>query len=492
MYYLYLLVFIFYGIGILFILLFSFSQLALLINYFLKKNPVEKNKTPLSFPMVTIQLPVYNEKYVITQLLSCIEEINYPLDKLQVQLLDDSTDESLEIASKKIAEMQKKGFPIEHIIRTNRTGYKAGALKEGLNTAKGEFVAIFDADFLPHKNFLLDVLPYFINKSVGLVQTAWKYTNENYSLLTILQSFGLNAHFTIEQTARNTANYFINFNGTAGIWRKQCILDAGNWQSDTLTEDLDLSYRAQLKKWKFVYAGNIECLSELPVTVTALKSQQFRWSKGAAQCAKKNLFSVWKSHSCSFTTKLMATFHLMNSCIFPAILCIALLTLPLLYIKQNTHSFDFLFRISPLFSISIGIVFALYAASFFKNQKTKFQALLLFPFYFLSFLSISMALSIHNSLAVFEGLLGIKSEFIRTPKFNLQNHAHKFSVNKYATKKWSVLTWVELAFAFYFLISAYYCYHANGYGAIPFMCMISIGLIYLLGTTLFPAFKYKN
>lgn len=492
MHYLFLIVFVLYGISIFFILLFSLTQLKLILIYLLKKSPKEIKHTKHSFPMVIIQLPVYNEKYVVERLLNCIEEINYPLDKLQVQLLDDSNDDSLEIASKKVPKMQSKGYPIEHIKRTERNGYKAGALKEGLITAKGEFIAIFDADFLPHKNFLLDTLPYFINEKVGLVQTAWKYTNEKYSLLTFLQSFGLNAHFTIEQTARNIANHFINFNGTAGIWRKQCILDAGNWQSDTLTEDLDLSYRAQLKKWKFVYAGNIECLSELPVTITALKNQQFRWSKGAAQCAKKNLMSVWKSNSCSLTTKFMATFHLLNSCIFPAILCIALLTFPLFYIKQTTHSFDLFFRISPFFSFSIGAVLFFYAVTFFNNQKINFQHLILFPFYFLSFLSISMALSIHNSLAVFEGLAGIKSEFIRTPKFNLQNHTHKFSENKYTTEKWSVLTWVELVCAFYFLFSAYYCYHVNGYGAIPFMSMISLGLIYLFLAAMFPAFKHRN
>lgn len=483
------LIFIIIGISFCYILLFSFSQLHLLTIFLKRKKKEKTNKQLTHFPYVTIQLPVYNEMYVIERLLDCIENINYPKDKLQVQLLDDSTDESFEIAAKKVFSMQQKNFPIVHIKRKNRDGYKAGALVEGLKNATGEFIAIFDADFLPDKDFLLKTLPEFENKNIGMVQVAWKYVNENYSLLTQLQAFGLNAHFTIEQTARNEKKHFINFNGTAGVWKKECIEDAGNWHTDTLTEDLDLSYRAQLKKWEFVYLENLGCNSELPITITALKNQQFRWSKGAAQCAKKNLIKVWLSKNKTFFTKVFATFHLLNSSVYLTILLIAFLTLPVLLIKQSTYFFDLFFQVSPVFFTSIIIIFIFYAISFFQNRKKTFINYLRFIYYFISFLSVSMALSLHNSIAVIEGFIGIKSAFVRTPKFNIQASFKNIKQNKYTIAKISLLNIIEFLLLIYFIYTAYFCITIKSYGALPFMFMISAGLVYVLTSTILSVFK---
>src|SRR5690606_10447178 len=259
---------------------------------------------PYKVPYVTIQLPVYNELYVIEKLLVNIAQIEYPKENLEIQVLDDSTDESVAITAAKVANLQKSGLDIKHICRENRTGFKAGALKEGLKTAKGEFIAIFDADFLPQKKWLLLTLPYFKNEKIGVVQTRWGHTNRNYSLLTKMQAFAIDVHFTIEQAGRNSRGHFINFNGTAGVWRKETILDAGNWDGGTLTEDLDLSYRAQLKGWVFKYLVNVETPAEVPVVISAARSQQFRWNKGGAQNFRKFYKEVITAPNVPFKTKL--------------------------------------------------------------------------------------------------------------------------------------------------------------------------------------------
>jgi cellulose synthase/poly-beta-1,6-N-acetylglucosamine synthase-like glycosyltransferase len=249
----------------------------------------------INFPTVTIQLPIYNEKYVVERLLDAVSLFDYPKEKLEIQVLDDSTDETTEIILKKIESMRPLGLNFKLIHREQRVGYKAGALDHGFHIASGEFIAIFDADFIPPPDFLNKTLPYFINEKVGVVQTRWGHINKDYSILTQLQAFGLDAHFSIEQTARSAAGSFINFNGTCGVWRKTCITDAGGWSNDTLTEDLDLSYRAQLRGWKFEYLEDVETKGELPVIMPAIKSQQYRWNKGAAETAKKNFGNVLRS-----------------------------------------------------------------------------------------------------------------------------------------------------------------------------------------------------
>src|SRR5690606_11234708 len=288
-----LVIIIIYTLASLLILLYSFSQLHLLLQYLQARRKQSVTEIldlsdPSKIPHVTIQLPIYNEMYVMERLLKNIAEIEYPHEKLEIQVLDDSTDESVLKTEALVKELQSKGLDIVHIRRKNRSGFKAGALKEGLQVAKGEFIAVFDSDFLPQKDWLLQTIPHFKNSRTGMVQTRWGHINRDYSLLTRIQAFALDFHFIMEQTGRNFGSHFINFNGTAGIWRKTCILDAGNWNGDTLTEDLDLSYRAQMKKWEFKYLEDVVTPAELPVVISAAKSQQFRWNKGAAENFQKN------------------------------------------------------------------------------------------------------------------------------------------------------------------------------------------------------------
>lgn len=277
---------------LLLIFIYSLTQLNML-RYFLRYEKKKKKEASIPLlnadrlPNVTVQLPLYNELYVVERLLECIAKLEYPKDKLQIQVLDDSTDESLKLTQDLVLKNQKEKVPIELITRKDRKGFKAGALKQGLETARGEFIAIFDSDFLPQSDWLLKTVPHFENPKIGVVQTRWGHLNRGFSVLTEIQAFALDAHFLLEQVGRNQQNHFINFNGTAGIWRKECILDAGNWEGDTLTEDLDLSYRAQLKKWKFKYLDEVVTPAELPVTLSAIRSQQFRWNKGGAENFKK-------------------------------------------------------------------------------------------------------------------------------------------------------------------------------------------------------------
>ena len=270
-----------YTFALIMILAYALAQLNLLFNYLTarkKEDTADKFdfSKPDEIPFVTIQLPVYNEMYVMDRLLDNIAKIDYPKDKLEIQVLDDSTDETVETTREHIEKLQKTGLDIKHMTRKDRTGFKAGALKEGLKTAKGDFIAIFDSDFLPEEDWLQRTVPYFKNPNIGVVQTRWGHINRNYSILTKIQAFALDAHFTLEQVGRNSKGHFINFNGTAGVWRKECIIDAGNWEGDTLTGDLDLSYRAQLKNWKFKYLEDVETPAELPIVISAARLQQFR------------------------------------------------------------------------------------------------------------------------------------------------------------------------------------------------------------------------
>src|SRR5690606_2875643 len=302
------LIIVVYTVALLLIFFYSLAQLNLLINYLGYKKRIQVAPKfnlldPREIPFVTIQLPIYNEEYVVERLLENIAKLEYPASKLEIQVLDDSTDDSVHDTAKHIKALQETGLDIKHIRRENREGYKAGALKEGLKIAKGDFIAIFDADFMPAKDWLKKTVIYFKDSEIGVVQTRWGHINRNYSVLTRIQAFALDAHFTLEQVGRNAKGHFINFNGTAGIWRKECIIDAGNWEGDTLTEDLDLSYRAQLKNWKFKYLEDVETPAELPVVISAARSQQFRWNKGGAENFRKSVWSVISAKNISFKTK---------------------------------------------------------------------------------------------------------------------------------------------------------------------------------------------
>jgi len=453
-----------YGCFLMFLFIYSLVQLNLAIKYSKFRNAQKKKPTLTGdqWPVVTVQLPVFNELYVVERLIEAICQFEYPAGKLEIQVLDDSTDESFDVAARKIEEMQKQGIDIKHVKRPKREGYKAGALAYGLDICRGEFVAIFDADFIPRKDFLLQTIPHFFhNEKIGVVQTKWEHLNEEYSLLTRLQAFGLDAHFTVEQVGRNNGEHFINFNGTAGVWRKATIYDAGGWESDTITEDLDLSYRAQLRGWEFVYLPMIGSPSELPAEMNALKAQQFRWTKGAAECTVKNLPKVLNAKHLTFGQKVHGSFHLMNSVVFLCILGTSILSVPMLIIKNTFGDLEILFKIATVFMVSFFFLGFFYWIS--RPEKNFFKRLLNFLWEYPTFLSVSMGLSLHNAVAVMEGFTGKKSSFVRTPKFAISGKkSGTWKDKKYRAIKVSPLTLLEFTLFLYFSFGIYYAFTMTG------------------------------
>ena len=463
-----------YVLAMLFILGYSVAQAHLLFHFFqYKKEPTDRkvlNEGKL--PMVTVQLPVFNEKYVVERLISAVATLNYPVEKLEIQLLDDSTDETSQLIASKIRE-----FPhlnIVHLHRNDRSGFKAGALKEGLEVARGEFIAVFDADFLPDPDFILKTLPYFNQPEVGMVQSRWTHLNKEYSLLTKLQAFALDAHFLVEQVGRNRQNAFMNFNGTGGIWRKACILDAGNWQDDTLTEDLDLSYRAQQKGWQFVYRPEIESPAELPPIMSAIKSQQYRWTKGGAECAIKHIKGVW-TNPFPLRVKLHALAHLFNSAVFIAILLGGISSIPIWWAAQKGWLDPVYFRFGVVFLIGFVIISMVYVFAFLYARdsllKNLFQLIWQLPL----FLSVSMGLSLHNSRAVWQGLFGKRTPFIRTPKFNVEQMGDSWKNNGYLSIKMPFITLLEGLMAVLFLAIVGVSLQASAFEMLPFHLMLAIG-----------------
>ncbi|MBL6446936.1 glycosyltransferase family 2 protein [Fulvivirga sp. 29W222] len=461
-----------YGLSLLLIFLFSLGQLHLTWHYLKARKKNKSVVKPLQvYPKVTVQLPVYNERYVIQRLIDAVCQFQYPKDKFEVQILDDSTDETVEIITGKVLEWKQEGVDIKHIQREDRKGFKAGALQYGLGISEGEFIAIFDADFLPQSDFLMKTLPVFEN-TTGVVQTRWGHLNKDYSMLTRLQAFGLDAHFSIEQTGRNHAGSFINFNGTGGVWRKNCIYDAGGWSADTLTEDLDLSYRAQMKGWKFKYLEDYVAPAELPVIMPAIKSQQYRWNKGAAETARKNLWKVFSS-PIKGMGKIHAFFHLFNSSVFVCLLLASILSIPMLFIKEAHPGFDFIFDLGSIFLIGfLSIAFFYWVASKQSHPRgTGKYYLTTFPV----FLTVSMGLSLHNGIAVLEGLLGIKSPFIRTPKFNIKNKADTWKGNIYVKPKIDFVTIMEGLLSLYFMFGIASGIYLHDLGLMIFHVMLSLG-----------------
>jgi cellulose synthase/poly-beta-1,6-N-acetylglucosamine synthase-like glycosyltransferase len=443
-----------------------------MIYYYLKNKNKRVEPAPelTGYPMVTIQLPVYNEVYVVKRLIDAICRFDYPRDKMEIQVLDDSTDETTEVIAECVVEQRAGGMNIQHIRRSNREGYKAGALKEGLSIAKGEFVAIFDADFMPRKDFLRKTLPHFqLDPKIGMVQSRWEHANSDYSLLTRAQALALDGHFVIEQNVRNKAGFFINFNGTGGIWRKSCIEDAGNWQADTLTEDLDLSYRAQLRGWKFKYLINVTSPAELPSEINALKSQQFRWTKGAIETGRKILPKVWKS-DLPLEKKIHSTFHLTNNIVFPFIVIAGILNVPLIFIKHQ-GGYEMYFNIMSVFVFAFigSFLFYLYSQKdvYHDWQKRMF----LFPI----FMAGSMGLSVNNSRAVFEGLLKKRSEFVRTPKYHILNKKDFWKNKKYARTKFDYVVLIESALALYCLFGVGASIYYLEISAVPFQLLFASG-----------------
>lgn len=464
--------FIIYSYFISLTILFLFGSSGFVMIYYYMKHR-DKKRMPVGpleeYPDVTVQLPVYNEYYVVDRLIKAACEIDYPKNKLELQVLDDSTDETTAIIDRLVQQYGQLGHDIKHIRRNSREGYKAGALKYGLTTARGEFVAIFDADFIPSKDFLLQTLPFFKNKKIGLVQTRWEHLNSDYSFLTRVQAMALDGHFVIEQNVRNKAGFFINFNGTGGIWRKECIVDAGNWEADTLTEDLDLSYRAQLRGWQFIFLNDVTSPAELPSEINALKSQQFRWTKGAIETARKILPRVWKS-KLPLEKKIHATFHLTNNIVFPFILIAGILNVPLIFIKHQ-GGYEVHFAIMAVF------VFAFIGSFFFYmySQKDVYRdwnrKILLFPL----FMAGSMGFAVNNTRAVVEGLLKKKSEFIRTPKYSVIEKKDIWSNKKYVLKKFNYTVVIESILALYCFFGVAASVYYLELAAVPFQLLFSMG-----------------
>ena len=440
----------------------------------------KKNKKPVltSFPKVTIQLPVYNEKYVIERLIDAVCKLKYPKDKLEIHVLDDSTDETSQLISDKVAFYQPKEIDIKHIQRTNRIGFKAGALDFSMQTCKGEFIAIFDADFVPDSEFLIHTIPFFENENIGVVQTRWTHINEKFSFITRAQAIMLNTHFSIEHLGRITSGAYINFNGTAGIWRKSCIENAGGWHNDTLTEDLDLSFRAQMKGWKFKYLFDIESPAEIPITVDAYKTQQYRWSKGAAECVRKNMKKLWNSPA-KFWEKLAGSVHLLNSSIF-IIVFFLVITSPIVFwlSKENLIVFgdaNFIAFISIFITAAITILFFL---GHLMVVKSKWKEALFFLPNFYIYLAMSVGISLYMVIGVLEGYIGKVSDFVRTPKYNLNSKINTKPKPDYTFKKEINIRFLE------FIVLCYGVFTIIlGFNYSDFL-MMNYGFVISLGFTL--------
>jgi len=435
-------------------------------------------------PVVTVQLPLFNEMYVAERLLDAVAGIRYPRDRFQIQVLDDSTDETQEICKRKVSDLRAR-FPeldIEYIHRTDRTGFKAGALHNGLQTAKGEFILIFDADFLPTADILERCIDHFSDPKVAVVQCRWEHVNRNYSALTEVQALMLDGHFIMEHAGRNWSGRFFNFNGTAGVWRRAAIADAGDWQHDTLTEDMDLSYRAQLRGWKFVYLPEIAAPAELPVEMSAFKSQQFRWAKGSVQVAKKLLGTIFRSNA-TWQQKSEAFFHLTNNLAYPLLLVLSLLLLPNLAFRTHHGWREVLMIDFPLFFGTTLSVASFYLASQREIARLRdpgtepripWRVLGRLPLV----MSIGIGLCVNQTRAVLEALLGRETEFVRTPKHGIGATGGNWWSQKYRAAK-SVTPFIELGMAAYFVVAIAVAFDHGHYLSLPFLGLFLCGFGYV-------------
>ncbi|HHJ51016.1 MAG TPA: glycosyltransferase, partial [Phaeodactylibacter sp.] len=457
-----------YSLALLYISWYCVMQLNLLYHYKRSGNKVlaltsfvedASQENEEKWPMVTVQLPMYNELYVVERLIDSIAAFDYPKDRFEIQILDDSTDETTRLAAKKAEEYRAQGFRIEHIRRENREGFKAGALQYGMQFAKGEFIAIFDADFLPRPDFLKRTIPYFKNPETGVVQTRWEHINEDYSFITQLQAMQLNVHFTVEQGGRQAGKFLLQFNGTAGVWRRKTIEDAGGWEADTLTEDLDLSIRAQLKGWKIVFLEEVGSPAELPAEMNGLKSQQYRWMKGGAETAKKMLPTVWRAPQLSLWQKMHATMHLLASSIFVFVFLVGVLSVPLLFFMDSLKlQLDFLKWFLFGWMVVIVVYYVANVQLDLKHGGSYLKRLLKFIVLFPVFLALSMGLSLHNSIAVLQGFWGRRTPFVRTPKYNLKDKKDTFARKGYRLGNINWTTLLEGVLALYFTLAVWYSF----------------------------------
>jgi cellulose synthase/poly-beta-1,6-N-acetylglucosamine synthase-like glycosyltransferase len=424
-------------------------------------------------PQVTIQLPIFNEQFVIDRLIEAVCAIDYPREKLEIQVLDDSTDETQEVARGIVDRYAALGAPIVYIHRSNRHGFKAGALDAGLNVAKGQFIAIFDADFVPPPDWLMKVIHHFAETEIGMVQTRWAHLNRSYSMLTEIEAILLDGHFVLEHGARARSGEFFNFNGTAGMWRRQAIFDGGGWQHDTLTEDTDLSYRSQMAGWKFKYLPEVECPSELPIEMTAFKTQQARWAKGLIQTSIKILPKVFRSNT-SRRNKIESVYHLTANLSYPLMIVMSALLIPAMICRFYQGWFQMLLIDFPLFTASSFSI----AVFYLMSERELFPKTWKRTFYYLPFLmAVGIGLTITNTKAVMEALLGIKSAFVRTPKYRVAQKGEKSQAAKYR-KRLKLTPWIELLFGCYFAAAIYYTFTNNNYFTAPFLILFVVGYWY--------------
>jgi cellulose synthase/poly-beta-1,6-N-acetylglucosamine synthase-like glycosyltransferase len=432
----------------------------------------------MDFPVVTIQLPVFNEKFVVKRLIDSTLQMDYPKEKLDIQVLDDSTDETLEISRAMVDKYARKGFRISLFHRKQRTGHKGGALREALSKAKGDFVAIFDADFIPARNFLTATIPCLLeDPRIGMVQTRWGHLNTDYSLLTKAQAIGVDGHFIIDQVARAGNNLYMNFNGTAGIWRKQCIIDAGNWQDDTLTEDFDLSYRAELKGWKFKYIKDIVNPAELPVQISAYKSQQFRWCKGSIQTACKLAGRILASKEPLFV-KMEALLHMFYYSVHPFMLLCLILIVPLNLMDLKAFNAFLFYALCAVLIVSSLGPFVFYSFSQYVLYPDWKRRIKWVPF--MAILGTGSA--VNNSRAFLEAILGKRSEFIRTPKLGVEkSRKGSFMKKSYkvSVKNWTTM-FFEFAFMSYSFLGILLALKHDTFFTIPFLfiCFLSFAYVF--------------
>ena len=469
-----------YFVVMIILAMYGIHRYVLVYNFFKNRKRIAPPPPEISeWPRVTVQLPIYNERYVIERLVDAVAQFDYPRELLDIQVLDDSTDETQEVARNCVERYQQLGLPISYIHRDNREGFKAGALQEGLKVARGEHIAIFDADFIPPADFLRNTVPYFADAKLAMVQTRWSYINRNYSKLTEVEAVLLDGHFVIEHSARYRSGLFFNFNGTAGIWRRAAIEDAGGWQHDTLTEDTDLSYRAQLRGWQFIYLPEIECPSELPVEMNAFKSQQARWAKGLMQTAKKIMPRVLRSNVPG-AVKAEAFFHLTANISYPLMVLLSMILLPAMIVRFYQGWFQVLVIDLPLFIASTCSISSFYLAAersiFPKTWKRTFLYL---PF----IMAVGIGLSVRNAVAVLEAIFGVKSEFVRTPKYRVEgdatgsNGAGGWATKKYR-KKAGWMPWAEVVLGIYFAAAVVYAIEMENYATVPFLVLFVWGYLY--------------
>ncbi len=437
-------------------------------------------------PRVTVQVPSYNEMYVIERVIDAVCSFDYPTDRLDIQVLDDSTDETQRIARNAVERWSSLGLDIHYIHRDDRSGFKAGALENGMRTAKGEFFAIFDADFVPDPDFLQKAVHYFTDPRVGVVQARWEHLNRDYSFLTRTQAMFLDGHFMLESFTRFLSGRFFNFNGTAGMLRRRTIEEAGGWEHDTLTEDLDLSYRAQLRGWRFIFLPDLPVLAELPVELTSFKAQQCRWAKGAMQTCKKVLPRLLGSDYPA-GEKLEAWYHLTGNVSYPLMVLLSLILFPALIIRFNQGWFELLTIDLPLFVLSFTSVSSFYIVAQKALHKDWYKRILYLP----GLMAVGIGMTICGSKAVLEGAFGVQTPFVRTPKYSVEGNKGEWKTKKYRGRV-GLLTLVEITFGAYFTAVLLYAWDLGIYGVIPFILLFQFGYLYMGLWSLVQGFKGAN